>query len=677
MDNQRTREVHTNDDSQEYYGLELLLRKPSLRTRKKRSSEFLQQMELTEDTTCGIGCIRGEWLQTFAKESVYVFVYGILGCFYGSYFAYFNGTLTTLEKRFKIPSKTMGIIATGSDMMHIFVSPLLSYYTGKGHRPRWVGLGIYTVVVSCILSALPHFIYGAGDSVLEYTKEYGGTEQSFLDHEFVVSNHSKKQLCNANRTTNCVNEGEGMMPTVILFLTQIIQGIGGCLYFTVGTAYMDDNIKKSKTPALISFSYVLRMLGPAFGYWMSSMCLKMFVVPTLTPVISESDPRWIGAWWLGNIFIGFLLFILATLIMMFPKTLPRAAARNALAQQADVQCEKSQQGPANMKDMIATFKRLLMNPIFNFNNLAGAFNVLWYMAYWIFLPKYIETQYRQSASSANFVTGTITLVFSTAGILIAGTVITKYRPRARILAGWNIVIGIVTALCLLSYTFLGCPANDEQSSEMASRFFRNSSQTCSGKCHCDYVMYSPVCSESGETFVSPCHAGCQNSIEVNGSKVHLDCDCIVTDGTTSGKAFDGACPTDCETNFQIFVALICMVTFIGSTGRPSNFLVTLRCVEERDKSVSLGFGLMFLSLFAFIPSPILFGYILDTTCLIWGKTCEGTGNCWIYDSERLRYVMNLTAFSFVGIATFMDVIIWYLVKDLKIFDENDKNVVES
>lgn len=53
------------------------------------------------------------------------------------------------------------------------------------------------------------------------------------------------------------------------------------------------------------------------------------------------------------------------------------------------------------------------------------------------------------------------------------------------------------------------------------RFFRNTSQTCSGKCHCDYVMYSPVCSESGETFVSPCRAGCRNSTEVNGTKVGI------------------------------------------------------------------------------------------------------------------------------------------------------------
>lgn len=50
----------------------------------------------------------------------------------------------------------------------------------------------------------------------------------------------------------------------------------------------------------------------------------------------------------------------------------------------------------------------------------------------------------------------------------------------------------------------------------------------------------------------------------------------------------------------------------------------------------MGFGIMLMSLFAFIPSPIIFGSLLDNTCLVWGKTCSGNGNCWLYDGETLR-----------------------------------------
>lgn len=69
----------------------------------------------------------------------------------------------------------------------------------------------------------------------------------------------------------------------------------------------------------------------------------------------------------------------------------------------------------------------------------------------------------------------------------------------------------------------------------------------------------------------------------------------------------GSCPINCQKEFIMFLAVMCFLKFCGSTGRASNFLVSVRCVEERDKTVAMGFGLMFMALFSFIPSPIFFG----------------------------------------------------------------------
>lgn len=52
-------------------------------------------------------------------------------------------------------------------------------------------------------------------------------------------------------------EESGVAPAVLFFLAQFISGIGGSLYYTLGTSYMDDNIRKSKTPALVSKSMEL------------------------------------------------------------------------------------------------------------------------------------------------------------------------------------------------------------------------------------------------------------------------------------------------------------------------------------------------------------------------------------------------------------------------------------
>lgn len=79
---------------------------------------------------------------------------------------------------------------------------------------------------------------------------------------------------------------------------------------------------------------------------------------------------------------------------------------------------------------------------------------------------------------------------------------------------------------------------------------------------------------------------------------------------TLGTAVPGSCPVDCMHKFYIFLAVVCLLKFSGATGRASNFLVSVRCVDEKDKTVAMGFGLMIMSLCAFIPSPILFGFIL-------------------------------------------------------------------
>lgn len=115
---------------------------------------------------------------------------------------------------------------------------------------------------------------------------------------------------------------------------------------------------------------------------------------------------------------------------MFPKTLPRAAVRriiqNEKTRRENPDLLKIDQTKASMKgfrflmtflfslfqivfsiiilffflfqDMFKTFRRLLGNVTYMLNNMASLFYVFGYIPYWTFTPKYIETQYRQSAS---------------------------------------------------------------------------------------------------------------------------------------------------------------------------------------------------------------------------------------------------------------------------------------
>ncbi|XP_049762909.1 solute carrier organic anion transporter family member 74D [Schistocerca cancellata] len=663
---------------------------------KRRPGELTPEEEeqlyrdhpLTDDTTCGYGPLRSAFLQKFANKKAFVFLYGILGCVYSATYSYYNGTITTIEKRFKIPSKTIGFISIGNDISTMLVSAVITYYAGRGHRPRWMTFGLYTVVAFCLLNALPHLLYGAGQDSLMLTREYGATANPNETSE-LIEEERRKVLCRPEGGVPCDSSAGSLAPQLILFGANFIAGIGGSLYYTLGTSYMDDNIKKSKTPALISLSYFLRMLGPAIGYSLASLCLKFFISPSLTPTITTKDPRWLGAWWIGWMVLAVMLFVMATVIGLFPKQLPRAAVRRMIEQErlrakGDKAALAAAENPperTSLSDMMKTFKRLLRNSTLMCNNLAGIFYFVGYSPYWIFMPKYIETQYRQSASVSSLVTGTVGLVFSAVGILTSGLVISKFRPRARYLAGWNVIVGIVTVMGMVSYVFLGCDAGDATTRSLLHSGELSEVTKCNADCNCDYVPYAPVCTADGRTtFISACHAGCGNYyINDNGTKVYTECSCVPRANVNGswaseggGEVLAGACPVDCMRPFITFLAIVCLLKFVGSTGRASNFLVSVRCVDEKDKPVAMGFGLTLMSLLAFVPAPIFFGYLLDSTCLVWGKTCAGTGNCWLYNGESLRYMLNLTSAAFVTVGTIFDAGVWYFVKDLKIFDEEVK-----
>lgn len=115
-----------------------------------------------------------------------------------------------------------------------------------------------------------------------------------------------------------------------------------------------------------------------------------------------------------------------------------------------------------ISDMVKTFKRIIQNPTLMLNNFAAVFYFLGYMPYWIFLPKYIETQYRQSASASSLITGSAGLVFSAIGILLSGLIISKYKPRARYMAAWNVLVGAISVMGIISYAYLGCIENDNR-----------------------------------------------------------------------------------------------------------------------------------------------------------------------------------------------------------------------
>jgi len=145
------------------------------------------------------------------------------------------------------------------------------------------------------------------------------------------------------------------------------------------------------------------------------LCLSDHV--TITP----KDPQWVGAWWLGYLIAGIVSLLAALPFWCLPKSLPRPRSR----EDSNSSSEKSKfimddhteyQTPLGEKskimemarDFLPSLKNLFGNPLYLLYLCASTvqFNSLFGMV--TYKPKYIEQQYGQSSSKANFVIGMFT-----------------------------------------------------------------------------------------------------------------------------------------------------------------------------------------------------------------------------------------------------------------------------
>ncbi|CAG5131310.1 unnamed protein product [Candidula unifasciata] len=67
-----------------------------------------------------------------------------------------------------------------------------------------------------------------------------------------------------------------------------------------------------------------------------------------------------------------------------------------------------------------------------------------------------------------------------------------------------------------------------------------------------------------------------------------------------------------------------------------SFIVSIRCVKEEDKPFAVGFSAFAGTLIGWFPGPVIFGSLVDSTCILWRTTCGSVGACSLYDIELFR-----------------------------------------
>lgn len=153
---------------------------------------------------------------------------------------------------------------------------------------------------------------------------------------------------------------------------------------------------------------------------------------------------------------------------------------------------------------------------------------------------------------------------------------------------------------------------------------------------------------------------------MEGAQAHaLNSDPDFREVTVIPVATAGPCHKPCRTIFPFLILLFFMTFIVASTQMPL-LMIVLRSVSEEERSFALGMQFVIFRLFGYIPAPILFGNLIDSSCLLWKSTCgEAGGRCLIYDIEKFRY-------KYIGLCTIIKVVAlsiffvdWWLVRKRK------------
>ncbi|CAH1406183.1 unnamed protein product [Nezara viridula] len=622
-------------------------------------AEQPQQQE-QEPMACGLGPCKPRWIQLFASKQAFLVTFCITWVLQGMYYTYFVSVITTIEKLFQLQSKTTGFIMSATEIGQIGSSLLLTYYGGQGHRPKWIACGMVLFAVSSLACSLPHFIFG---------------HRMLSENAPALAPPSVCQLpdvyiSHANETSaQCREVEQSNITTIVLsifFISLLGVGMGQTAVYTLGIPYIDDNVASRESPLYFAITIGVRILGPALGFILGSLCTRLYVDLSAEPQITPDNPRWVGAWWLGLVLISSLLVLASLAMFSFPKKLSTCRPLPSTKKPR----ETSRKNP-RLKDFPKAVKRLLRNDILMFRTASSVLHILPIAGLYTFLPKYLESQFRLTAHAANMVSGVGGILVMGLGIILSGVFILRVKPNARFVAAWIAFTAVVYAIGMGILMFVGCPMNDFAGlqKEMGVTKFE---PVCQDVCNCDESKFSPVCGKDGMTYFSPCDAGCQNYSIIDGSIVEFsNCVCISNMTLPAGEkniASAGYCDLGCG-NFTWYILLFSLFVFVHSTSEVGSMLLILRCVDPTDKAMALGLIQFAIGLFGNVPCPIVYGAVVDSACLIWDTACGKKGACMLYDGNFFRMFYHGTTGAILLCAFLVDVIVWYKAGSINFVDE--------
>nr|BAA98050.1 liver specific transporter-1 [Mus musculus] len=305
-----------------------------------------------------------------------------------------------------------------------------------------------------------------------------------------------------------------------------------------------------------------------------------------------------------------------------------------------------------------------------------------------YLFKFIEQQFGQTASQANFLLGVITIPTMASGMFLGGYLIKRLKLTLLGITKFVFFTTTMAYVFYLSYfllicenkAFAGLTLTYDGMNPVDSHIDVPLSY-CNSDCICDKNQWEPVCGENGVTYISPCLAGCKS---FRGDKKLMniefyDCSCVSGSGFQKGNhsARLGECPRDkCKTKYYFYITFQVIISFFTALGSTSLMLILIRSVQPELKSLGMGFHSLVVRTLGGILAPVYYGALIDRTCMKWSVTsCGARGACRLYNSRLFGMIyVGLSIALKTPILLLYVALIYVMKRKMK---RNDNKILEN
>ncbi|XP_077055033.1 solute carrier organic anion transporter family member 2A1 isoform X2 [Siphateles boraxobius] len=592
----------------------------------------------------------------FYNIKFFVLCHGLLQLTQLLYSSYFKSTITTIEKRYGLDSFSSGTISSLHEVGNTLLIVFVSYMGNRVHRPRFIGLGGLLMAISAMILALPHFLSQpyTFDSVLHASR------QDMCD---VRGNATGAEACGQEDSRKLVDTSKFW---VLMATAQLLFGIGSVPIQPFGISYIDDFAGAGNSPLYIAILFALSVFGPSFGFLLGSVVLRIYVDVDRSSTVEEleltpTDPRWVGAWWMGLLITAGGLALTSIPYFFFPRSLQ---VEKSFELEGDVTKEEPKKPESeSMLDFFKMFPkmfiRLLLSPLFMLLVLTQCCFSSVIAGLATFLNKFLERQYSATAAYSSLLIGALNLPAVAVGMVLGGLIMKRWVLSFRAIPRFSVVMLTISVLCCVPLFFMGCPTQD-----VAGVYPKASNATnglllpCSANCSCPSSTFNPVCGENNIEYISPCHAGCKDftTDPKNPYRVQIfsNCQCI----PAMGNAKPGPCANACPHYLLPVMLIISVAGLIASLTHNPIYMMVLRSVPPEEKSFAIGVQFLLLRVLTWLPAPALFGMTIDSTCIWWKSACGKKQGCGYYDNNLLRNrylglqvgykTLGITLLAFIG-----------------------------